>query len=207
MAEKPKNADRAALIVTGLGGAPALAKGQKGGLYCPDPTNAAQRKKLCRAAEKTACYGLTLTEGQASLLLERLSVARTEQRRVLLDDRLLPRIMHAFADSDYADPRSWTDQLARLADLFLEYKNDSEELATDSELLKAMRHLFDSPCRGDLEQLATTCLPQWADAVRDEGSADLPDEVWEELDPETALRRRDTEDAFARLTEDGYDDD
>ena len=53
-----------------------------------------------------------------------------------------------------------------LQDIFFLYKNESDDLVSDDELLTFMQEQFEGVCFGDLDYLETTCLQRFCTAVR-----------------------------------------
>ena len=58
------------------------------------------------------------------------------------------------------------EMLARLQDIFYEFKDSTADRVTDRELLNFMREQFDEVCFGDADYLEDTCLDRFAAGVR-----------------------------------------
>ena len=128
-----------------------------------------QKKELSRLLscnEKSAQYGLVLTEEEALKLLTCRNEALMEQGRVEFGGGILPALMEAFCDSDYITQDEFADTLADLQEVFYLYKNEANENLTDEELITFMREQFDDVCCGSVEYLEETCLERFARAVR-----------------------------------------
>ena len=62
--------------------------------------------------------------------------------------------------------QNYVKTLKRLQDIFFLYKNESDDLVSDDELLTFMQEQFEGVCFGDLDYLETTCLQRFCMAVR-----------------------------------------
>lgn len=125
-----------------------------------------QKAELTAANEKTARYGLALSEAEMEVLLaQRKSVLRKEER-VEFGEGILPKIIYAFCDSQYITQQDYAKTLGRLQEMFYVFKNEMEDAVTDQELLVFMREQFDGVCFGDLDYLEGTCLENFAGSIR-----------------------------------------
>lgn len=116
--------------------------------------------------DDTKKFGLTLTDEDAKLLNAERNYALAEQERVEFGGGILPKIIYAFCDSGYLEQERYVDTLCRLQEMFYLYKEEAMDLFTDDELITFMREQFDEICYGDLDYLETTCLKNFAEAVR-----------------------------------------
>lgn len=128
------------------------------------------RQNLVRQVLETNCYtqkyGLVLRKEDAALLAqERANVLKAE-RRVEFGQSIMPKIIYTFCDSSYVDQDNYCDSLARLQEIFYQYKNEMEDEITDDELLEFMREQFENVCYGDFGYLEGTCLDIFAQAIR-----------------------------------------
>ncbi len=119
------------------------------------------RQTLARQVLETNCYtqkyGLVLREEDAALLAqERTNVLKAE-RRVEFGQSIMPKIIYTFCDSSYVNQDNYCDSLARLQEIFYQYKNEMEDEITDDELLEFMREQFENVCCGDFGYLEGTC--------------------------------------------------
>lgn len=125
-----------------------------------------QLAKILETNQKTAGYGLTLSEQDARLLAEERCHVLREERRVEFGGGILPKIIEEFCDSDFIDQNNYVDTLLRLQEIFYMYKNEMLDEITDEELLHFMREQFEEVCFGDLGYLEGTCLCVFAEAIR-----------------------------------------
>ena len=122
--------------------------------------------KVVETNRATAQYGLTLTEEEAKLILRERTNALREQKRVEFGDAITPRIIYAFCDSDFIDQDHYVETIVRLQEIFYLYKNEMMDEISDDELLHLMKEQFEEICFGDLDYLESTCLSNFAQAVR-----------------------------------------
>lgn len=116
-----------------------------------------------QAAEK---YGLILSEQDAALILEGRRESLRKQERVEFGGGIVPKIIYEFCDSQYIRQDNYVETLIRLQDIFYLFKNEMRDEITDDELLHFMKEQFEDICFGDLEYLESTCLANFAQAVR-----------------------------------------
>lgn len=116
--------------------------------------------------QASAQYGLILTEQDAGLILEERKQTLQEQKRVEFGESLVPKIISEFCDSDYIDQSHYVDTIIRLQEIFFLYKNEMLDEITDEELLHLMKEQYEEICFGDLDYLESTCLANFAKAVR-----------------------------------------
>ncbi len=114
----------------------------------------------------TQKYGLALGKEDAALLAQERADMLRAQRRVEFGPGILPKIIYAFCDSSYIYQDNYRESLARLQEIFFQYKNEMMDELSDDELLAFMREQFDQVCCGDFGYLEGTCLEIFAQAVR-----------------------------------------
>ncbi len=128
--------------------------------------NKNQLAKVVDTNQYTEQFGLTLTEQDAALIMEKRNAALKEQRRIEFSDSIVPKIIREFCDSSYIDHNNYVDTIVRLQDIFYLFKNEMNDEITDDELLHLMREQFEQLCFGDLDYLENTCLSDFAQAIR-----------------------------------------
>ena len=77
-----------------------------------------QLAKVLETNQRTARYGLTLSEQDAKLLVEERSHVLREERRVEFGEGILPRLIEEFCDSGFIDQNNYVDTLLRLQEIF-----------------------------------------------------------------------------------------
>lgn len=125
-----------------------------------------QLAKVIETNQASAQYGLVLTEQDARLILEERKNTLREQKRVEFGESIVPKIIYEFCDSDYIDQCHYVDTIIRLQEIFFLYKNEMLDEITDEELLHLMKEQYEQICFGDLDYLESTCLANFAQAVR-----------------------------------------
>ncbi|HEX3075630.1 MAG TPA: DUF6323 family protein [Lachnospiraceae bacterium] len=125
-----------------------------------------QLQKVVSCNEYTQKYGVTLSQEDALLLLERRKQNLKEQERVEFGEGILQKLIFTFCDSSYIYQDNYVDTIDALQEIFYLYKNESLDELTDDELLEYMKEKFDGVCQGSLEYLEDTCLEGFAREIR-----------------------------------------
>ena len=123
-------------------------------------------QSLIELNQKTEQFGLALTEADTKMLLEMRKHELREQQRVEFGEGILPKLIYAFCDSDYISQYTYVDTIMRLQEIFYLYKNETGDEISDDELLQFMREQYEETCFGDLDYLESTCLQNFAKAIR-----------------------------------------
>lgn len=125
-----------------------------------------QLSKVIETNQTTERFGLTLTEQDAKLILEERRHSLSEQKRIEFGESIITKIIYEFCDSDYIDQSNYIETIIRLQEMFYLYKNEMQDEITDDEVLHFMKEQFENICFGDLDYLESTCLANFAQAVR-----------------------------------------
>lgn len=125
-----------------------------------------QLTKVVRTNETTERFGLSLTVQDARLILEERKNTLSEQRRIEFGEGITEKIIHEFCDSDYIHQSIYVETIIRLQEIFYLYKNEMHDEITDDELLHLMKEQYENLCFGDLDYLESTCLANFAEAIR-----------------------------------------
>ena len=128
-----------------------------------------QVQKVMDMNQKTERFGLSLTQEDAKLLVERKMECLKEQQRVEFGETILSKLIDTFCDSPYISQNDYVDTISGLQEIFYLYKNESLDVLTDDELLEFMKEAFDGKCQGSLEYLEETVLEEFARNIRIEG--------------------------------------
>lgn len=131
-----------------------------------------RQMRISSAKEEIRCcnelnqiYGLTLTEGDITELVELRGQALKTTGRVEFGGGILPKLIRAFCKSPYVDAYSYAATLGELQDAFYYFKNESEDRFSDDELIEFMEKVFNGQARGSTEVLTTISLEElcrWA---------------------------------------------
>ena len=131
--------------------------------------NQSEEKQLMRLMEmnrRTGQFGLTLTEEEVGMLMERRGEALKKERRVEFGEGILPKLLFHFCDSAYIEQETYAETIARLQEIFYLYKNETLDKVPDDELLQFMREQFEEVCCGDLDYLESDSLDKIVQITR-----------------------------------------
>lgn len=146
-----------------------------------------RQMQISAAKEEIRCcedlnrhYGLTLTEADITELVELRGEALRSTGRVEFGGGILPKLIRAFCKSPYVDPYNYATTLGDLQDAFYYFKNESQDLFSDDDLIEFMEKVFNGQARGSTDVLTTISLEQlcrWARNDFDDKFAD-EEEFW-----------------------------
>ena len=114
----------------------------------------------------TEQFGLVLTQEDAGLILDERRNSLLEQKRIEFGEGIITKIIYEFCDSDFIDQSNYVSMIIRLQEIFYLYKNEMQDEITDDELLHLMKEQLENLCFGDLDYLESTCLYNFAEAIR-----------------------------------------
>lgn len=106
----------------------------------------------------SAQYGLTLSPEQVQELINSRSEVLTESGRIEFGGSVLPNLIGAFCDSGYITQEDYLQTLIELQEAFYFFKNDSDELISDDELIEFMHDKFEGVCQGSVEYMSQMTL-------------------------------------------------
>lgn len=109
---------------------------------------------LTRVNQRVSPYGLTLTAGQITVLLQQRQEALADTGRVEFGTGALPMLVEAFCDSPYLASDNYAETLGELQALFYYFKGESREQLTDQEVVDGMKRLFDGVAQGSVDYLS-----------------------------------------------------
>lgn len=125
-----------------------------------------QLAQVIQTNQTTERFGLALTEEDAKRILTERKNTLLAQKRIEFGDSIVTRIIYEFCDSSFIDQSNYVDTIIRLQEIFFLFKNEMQDEITDDELLHLMKEQFEELCFGDLDYLESTCLANFAQAVR-----------------------------------------
>lgn len=125
-----------------------------------------QLSNVIKTNETTERFGLSLTGEDAKLILAERKNALAEQKRIEFGAGIAIKIIYEFCDSEYIHQSNYVETIIRLQEIFYLYKNEMHDEITDDELLHLMKEQFENICFGDLDYLESTCLANFAEAIR-----------------------------------------
>ncbi len=118
--------------------------------------SAAEELRQCNAV--TGRYGLTLSEEQIAVIVEKRFEALGATGRVEFGSGITKMLIETFCDSPFIYQENYEETILELLDSFYYFKNESEDRIPDDELIAIMRRHFDTICQGSLEYLSGTTL-------------------------------------------------
>ena len=99
--------------------------------------------------DQSAQYAMTLSERDAADLLENAT------GRVEIGGGSVRRLIDRLVDSPYLWQGNYAQTLNELLAVFYAIKNEAQDSLGDDDLLALMKELFDGPCGGSTEYLAS----------------------------------------------------
>ena len=146
-----------------------------------------RKMQISSAKEEIRCcedlnrhYGLNLTEADITELVELRGEALRSTGRVEFGGGILPKLIRAFCRSPYVDHYNYAATLGDLQDAFYYFKNESQDVFSDDELIEFMEKVFNGQAHGSTDVLTTISLEQlcrWARNDFDNTCAD-EEEFW-----------------------------
>lgn len=114
--------------------------------------------ELRECNELTLKYGLSLSEQQMQNIINKRFEALKDTGRIEFGKGILKKLITEFCNSPYIMQDTYEDTIIDLQDSFYYFKNESNNLISDDELIKFMKQHFDGVCQGSLEYLNDTTL-------------------------------------------------
>ncbi|MEG2597381.1 MAG: DUF6323 family protein [Oscillospiraceae bacterium] len=128
--------------------------------------------------EYTQQFGLSLTDTQIHQLAEKRFEALEDNGRVEFGEGILKKLIRTFCDSPYLTQINYEETMEALQDSFYYFKNESEDLLSDDELIEFMKDAFDTVCEGSIDYLNSTSLEKLCRDIRN-GDQDANEETFE----------------------------
>lgn len=119
---------------------------------------AAEELRECN--ELTVRFGLSFSEQQIQSIIEKRFNALKDTGRIEFGKGILKMLITEFCDSPYITQENYEDTILELQDSFYYFKNESNDLISDEELISFMKHHFDGICQGSLEYLCDMTLEE-----------------------------------------------
>lgn len=114
--------------------------------------------KIIKTNEYTYKYGLILKQEEVNNIIERRLETLKDTQRIEFGEWAIDKIIKEFCDSPYISGQNYAETIYELIDIFYYYKNETQDLITDDELLTFMKKHFDGISQGSLDYLAGTVL-------------------------------------------------
>lgn len=136
--------------------------------------------EILKMNEKTAKYGIVLTEQQAAALVKTRSDSLKNAGRIEFNGGVIDKLILAFCDSPYITQQNFEDSLHELVDIFYSFKNETLDRISDNHLISLMQKSFNGTCCGSLELLSGRELPALARKLNCIHVKDLTEEIDDE---------------------------
>ena len=114
--------------------------------------------ELQEANELTERFGLTLGPSQISRIVQKRFDALRDSGRVEFSHGIVRDLAVQFCDSPYILDGDYEETVCALIDSFYYFRNESDGMVEDGELIDAMRAYFDNVCQGSVEALNDATL-------------------------------------------------
>lgn len=98
-------------------------------------------------------YGLTLSKADCMDIAEFRFDALIESERIEIGTGAVGRIIKEFCDSGYVDQRNFRQIIEDLLECFYTIKNETEDKATDDQVMEFLHYLFENVIGGDTSKL------------------------------------------------------
>lgn len=119
-----------------------------------------------KSNEQSSQFGLLLSHQDAVELIETRNLALKGTGRIEFGGIIINKIIEEFCSSPYLTMDNYAESIHDLTEIFYYYKNETFDLISDDDLIKFMRHRFDSVCQGSLELLAGRELDNLVRSIR-----------------------------------------
>lgn len=116
--------------------------------------------ELAEANNLTRRFGLTLGPGQIARIVDKRFQALRDAGRVEFSHGIVRDLIAAFCDSPYINREDYEETVSELIDSFYYFRNESDCLIPDEDLIECMRSHFDLVCQGSLDVLNGTTLSE-----------------------------------------------
>ena len=110
-------------------------------------------EEIMACNEKTAEYGLKLSEADVQTLMTTRKEALMANGRVEFNGGIIVKLIESFCDSTYISQYNYLDTIDELIDTFYYYKNETLDFVGDDELIEKMKEFFNGSCKGSVELL------------------------------------------------------
>lgn len=114
--------------------------------------------KIINCNEFLHKYNLDLSQKDVEGIIEKRKESLKQFGRIEFDNWVVEKIIKEFCDSQYISKENFINTIYELIDIFYFYKNETNDLVSDDELIKFMKKYYDNFAHGDLEYLSNTIL-------------------------------------------------
>ncbi|MFV0394317.1 MAG: DUF6323 family protein [Coprobacillaceae bacterium] len=110
-------------------------------------------------------YDLVLTEDDARNLLEKQYVTLKDVGRIELQGKIIEELISTFSDSQFFTKYDFANQIQELLEIFYYYKEATDEILSDEDIIKYLYLSFEGSCQGSLSWLGDNQLNELLDAL------------------------------------------
>lgn len=113
-------------------------------------------------------HGLMITEEQALELIQSQQMAVKDVGRIEFTNTIIEDIITTFSDSQFFTKYDFSNQLNELLEIFYYYREMTDGLLSDDDIIKYLYLSFEGPCQGSLSWLGDNQLNVLLDALHNE---------------------------------------
>jgi len=110
-------------------------------------------KELMLLSDKTAEYGITLSERDCVDIAECRYESLKENERIEVGLGATQRIIEEFCDSGYVSQMNFRETVEGLLECFYMIKTETLDKVSDDEVLEFLKYLFETECGGDISKI------------------------------------------------------
>ena len=121
---------------------------------------------LMACNDRTAQYGLSLTEQQATALVQTRTHSLSQTGRIEFGGGIIDKLIMKFCTSPYLYHQNYEQTLHELIEVFYHFKNETLDLVSDDNLIAYMKQSFDGVCQGSIDLLSGRELEHLAHNIR-----------------------------------------
>lgn len=118
--------------------------------------NEAFATELATLADTTAEHGITLSRSDCAEIAEFRGEALAEAERIEIGLGAAGRIVKEFCDSGYVDNSNFCRIVEDLLECFYTVKTETDDAATDNQVMELLHYLFENVVGGDTSKLYDT---------------------------------------------------
>ncbi len=112
------------------------------------------KNSIDEANNISAKFGLSLSNKQIEELIVERKESLKNNGRVEFGESIIKKLIYEFCDSPYIDQENYEYTLCELQESFYYFKNESNNLIPDDELIEFLKSAFDNDAGGSIEYLA-----------------------------------------------------
>ena len=124
-----------------------------------------EKNRILACNQKGEQFGLTLTEKQCQQLIMVHQNTLKEYARIETGKGILESLVSEFQDSSFISQNEYPEILSDLQEVFCWFKNETEDMVSDSDCLQIMKDFFEHEAGGSVTLLYDS-LYSWMDQCR-----------------------------------------